>query len=107
MSNYERAMSAYVKALSEMRQESVEEIRRLMPDGVAYVILEVNDTPRLTLSAMVYEDGSETDGYEHEESGLYDQIDEVASCTDVTNWDDARSFLPRDEIGRFVIGREE
>lgn len=113
---YELARDNYWEVQSRFRQTSIAEIQRLIPDGIAAVILDFNDAdpPRLSVDRYLADDGelihpdewSEQNEDEGDDS-LYHRLDEIADCMEFAHWDEARSVLFRTpDADRFIIHKE-
>lgn len=103
--SYEAARSAFWDAQSAFRREAEREMQRLMPEGVATVVLEINDTPRLTVTDLLHADGSSWLD-EHEDDDTFAALDQIASDMEALTWHEADSFLAS-KGDRFIIEKED
>lgn len=89
---YRDALNAVIDADNAFAAASIAEIRRLMPDHVAVVHVEINDTPRLAVRDWLDADGESVLDDMHP---AYDAMDDVAASIGWREWDDADSWLLR------------
>jgi hypothetical protein len=110
---YETARKAYWDAQEVFRVAAIQRIRDLIPDTHAGVLLEINDTPRLSLFAPILLDDSiddDADVYDMNDD-TWGEIDGVANDMEAGTWDEAESFLqspPLEAHGdeRFVVWKD-
>lgn len=106
-SAYEVARRAYWNAQEDFRRTAIERIQSLIPDTHAGVLLEINDTPRLSLYAPVFEHGvidDDADVYDQDDT-VWSNIDGIANDMEAGTWDEAESFLETYDT-RFVIWKD-
>lgn len=108
---YEQKRNLYWNSQAAFRQASIEELLRLIPATADQVILELNDTPRLSLVDVLDADGQSVfnaDALTVIGAGdhLYDRLDQIASDMEAFSWEEADSFLSRTEGGRWIIARQ-
>lgn len=105
-SQYNELRDAYWNAQRAFREVAIAEIQRRMPEGVETVVLDFNDTPRLTVVALIDAEGNDV-LMEHDCSPEYEDMDGAAADMEFADWDEARSYLMRHGDGiRFAIQRE-
>ena len=109
---YEAARAGYWRVQTAFRQLAIAEAIRLMPLHVDRIILDLNDTPRLTVVDFLDGDGESVWNADSEtvlgwgDESLFDSIDQIASDMEVFSWDEGKSFLPRTDDGAtFYIAR--
>ena len=99
---YNEVRAAYWDAQSQFRQAAIDEMFRLAPAEVDTIVLELNDTPRLSLHTFL--DANDADL--SDETEVWDLVDSIASDMEVGDWDEADSFLLRGESpDQFIITR--
>ena len=111
-SMYGKKQSLYWGAQIAFRKAAIAEVQRLMPDTVARVILEMNYTPRLTVTDLLDVHGksvlnTDTGGVIGGADDLFDRLDQIAADTESFEFDEASSFLFRYDDFRFYIERVE
>lgn len=104
MTAYDKARATYWDAQRAFRDVAVATIAAAIPEGMAYAVFEINDTPRLSLSCYLDADGNE---HHDDTAEPWDTIDDIANDTEAYNWDEADSFMPENDTdGRFLIAAE-
>lgn len=99
---FTEARTAFWNAQDDFRRECIHEMQSLMPEGVAMLLLEVNEVPRLAASAYIVDSGDEYH-IDNLPKDLADALDEIAVSMGVSDWDEAYAFLFTHGDGRFEI----
>lgn len=111
---YEAERASYWRAQEDFRDLAQAEMIRLMPEGIAALVIELNDADPPRLSVVAYRDPDGTDHYPEDwadgadDQGRYDALDQIAADLDVSDWHEADGFLfgDPDDLNRFVVERE-
>ena len=107
---YQVALVAMRATEDHFFETSIAEMQRLIPEHVATLVLRVNDTPRLTLDAIIDVNGDEWDATDPGslQPDVYDAIDEVAMQLGIRDTETADNWFVNypNEWERFVLERE-
>lgn len=103
MSSYNDERIAFWRHQRAFREIAVQEMRRRMPEDVETVVLSIDDTPRLTVSDLLAENGTSL-LEEYDGSMAYEVLYDIALDMEAFTWDEAASFLDTDG-GRLSVSR--
>lgn len=107
---FRAARAAFLEAERRFQSAAHAELVRLLPDGVHAFLFDINDTPRLTLTAFRTEDGEECEPEELEDyaPGVADAVDMIAAELGMQDWEDADDLFGRDprDMERWAVLRE-
>lgn len=101
---YEEARKNFWNHQRAFRDFAITEIQRRMPKGVETIVLEINDTPRLTVLDLLTADGASV-LEDYDASAEYEVLDDIANDMEAYTWDEAASFLDNLDGDRLSIGR--
>lgn len=101
---YETIRAAYWEAQREFRAAGEAEMLRVLPDEIRTIRLQINDTPRLTVTELLDEAGVDrTEDF----GDAWEIVDQIANDMEAFTWEEADSFLMGDGEGGFTIGRDD
>lgn len=100
---YAEARAEYWRVQTQFRYAAVEEFRRHLPADAHRALLEVNDTPRLTVVDLLDADG---ESVLNDLDPAYHALDSIAMDMEVWEYEEGKSFLSRTDSGQFYIDRE-
>lgn len=113
---YKAVKQAAIAAEEAFKMIALDEMERLMPEGVSALIFYINDTPRLSFEGFLVdgdEPGEEREAEEIDDYAgsdfLYDTLDGIAMELGFLDFEDADNWMmrldPEAFESRFVITR--